>query len=96
MSARDILCARVKTQFALTMFCAGLNTGAEGQCRLLCVPVGTTGKSNVVDSRSSLRSLLRGYGTTTSVVGKSGKWRRTNFSGRKCVAAQSSSRRPTK
>lgn len=44
------------------MFCAGLNTGAEGQCRLLCVPVGTKGKSNVVDSRSSLRSLLRGYG----------------------------------
>lgn len=51
--------------FALTMFCAGLNTSAEGQCRLLCVPVGTTGKSNV-DLRNSLRSLLRGYGDVCS------------------------------
>lgn len=52
--------------FALTMFCAGLNTSAEGQCHLLCVPVGTTGKSNVVDLRNSLRSLLRGYGDVCS------------------------------
>lgn len=47
--------------FALTMFCMDLNTSAEGQC-----PVGSTGKSNVVDLRSSLRSLLRGYGDICS------------------------------
>lgn len=55
--------------FALTMFCTDLNTSAEGQCRLLCVPVGTTGKSNVVDLRSSLRSLLRGYSDICSRKG---------------------------
>lgn len=52
--------------FALTMFCAGLNTSAEGQCRLPCVPVVSTGNSNVVDLRSSLRSLQRGYGDICS------------------------------
>lgn len=59
------MCARFKVQlvmtFTLTIFCVVLNASAEDQCQVLCITLGSTGKSNVGNLRRSLRSLPKGY-----------------------------------